>query len=127
MAKRWSYCLSLLLLLAAGAHDGFCRRPVLRVPREAPTTGRYMVVLKEKTSVAEMQQVLTRILRMSDDSKVYGYVEKVAKAFTVKLSSYSLELVKNTCCLLQSCNDITPSVVCDILKINMKALHNIKF
>lgn len=94
MAKKWSLCLSLLLLLAAGARDGLCRRLVLRVPREVPTTGRYIVVLKDKTTLTELQQVLLRVLRTADDAKVYGYVEKVVKAFTVKLSPYSLELVK---------------------------------
>ena len=38
--------------------------------------------------------MLTRVLRISDDAKVYGYVEKVTKAFTVELPSYALELVK---------------------------------
>ena len=100
MGKRCSLCLAVLLLLAAGARNGLCsRRPVLRVPRDAPTTGRYIIVLKEKTSVAELHQVLTRVLRISDDAKVYGYVEKVAKAFTVELSSYALELVKMHACM----------------------------
>ena len=97
MAKQWRrLCFLLLLLLAADAHDGLCGRLVLRAPREAPTTGRYIVVLKEKTSPTELQQVLTRVLQVADDAKVYGYVEKVAKAFTVRLSSHSLELVKVT-------------------------------
>ena len=49
--------------------------------------------------MAELHQVLTRVLRISDDAKVYGYVEKVAKAFTVELSSYALELVKMHACM----------------------------
>ena len=96
MDKQCGLCLALLLLLAAGVRNGLCsnRRPVLRVPRQAQTTGRYIVVLRENTSVAELRQVLTRVLRISNIAKVYGYVEKVTKAFTVELPSYALELVK---------------------------------
>ena len=110
MEKQCGLCLVLLLLLAAGVRNGLCRRPVLRVPRHAPTTGRYTVVLKQNTSVAELQQVLTRVLRISDGEKVYGYVEKVTKAFTVQLPSYALELVKLHACILVAFSFITQAL-----------------
>lgn len=116
MEKQCGLCLALLLLLAAGVRNGLCRRPVLRVPRQAPTTGRYTVVLKQNTSVAELQRVLTRVLRISDDEKVYGYVEKVTKAFTVQLPSYALELVKLHACILVAFSFITQALEEEIMQ-----------
>ena len=60
--------------------------------------------------MAELQQVLTKVLRISDDAKVYGYVEKVAKAFTVELSPYALELVKMHACRSQRCKSSACSI-----------------
>ena len=86
------FCFTLQLLAACVN----CRRPVFRAPRDAPTSGNYIVVLKQDSSKQELQEIITKSLKVADDATVYGYVEKTAKAFAVKLSSYSLELV-STC------------------------------
>lgn len=69
------------------------RRPVLKKPRGSAGTGCYFVVLKEKTTVEEMEQVMATISKLADKSRIYSIVKKVSKSFTVKLSPYSLEAV----------------------------------
>lgn len=60
--------------------------------------------------------MLTRVLRISDDEKVYGYVEKVTKAFTVQLPSYALELVKLHACILVAFSFITQALEEEIMQ-----------
>ena len=69
------------------------RRPVLHKPQGSPGTGCYFVVLEEKTPEEQMQQLMAAISKLADDSRIHSMVKKVSKAFTVKLSSYALELV----------------------------------
>lgn len=76
------------------------RRPLYRAPREAPTTGNYIVMLKDGTTKEQLRQVLARVVRMTNDGKAHGCVENVAKAFTVKLSPYMLEVVRANIMLL---------------------------
>ncbi len=90
--RWWFFCLA-VQLLAACAHS---MRPVLRVPRDAPTTGRCTVAVSPSATEEEQQKLMTTVMKVSDDAKVYGYVDKVAKAFTVKLSPYALEIVRKT-------------------------------
>ena len=89
------HTLVLLLILCGNCVE--CRRPLLRKPRDAPTTGCYFVVLSDKAKEEDMQELLAKVVRVADDAKVYGMVSKVAKAFTVKLSPYALEMVSNAC------------------------------
>lgn len=104
-------CMFILLLFLSGTCCE-CRRPLLRKPRDAPTTGRYFVVLNDKATEEDMQQLAARVARVSDDAKVYGMVHKVAKAFTVKLSPYALEMVcynkqrPDTCTCIFMCSEI---------------------
>ena len=69
--------------------------PVLRATgaSEEDKTGCYIVVLDKATSAAKFQEILTKVLNMSEDAKVYGSVQRVAKAFTVKLSEIAVEVV----------------------------------
>ena len=89
-----------LLLLAMGIPLASCqeyasrRRPVIRRARDVPTTGCYIVAMKDETSEVEMQKVLTKTVKVSDDAKLHGMVQKVKKAFTVKLNLYALEMVR---------------------------------
>lgn len=89
-----------LLLLAVGIPLAICRdyasrrRPVIRQARDVPTTGCYIVAMKDDTKEAEMQKVLTKAVKVSDDAKLYGMVQNVKKAFTVKLNPYALEMVR---------------------------------
>lgn len=86
--------LSLIGISLVSCHDyGSSRRPVIRRARDVPTTGCYIVVMKDKATEAQLQRVLTKAVRGSDDAKVYGMVRKVKKAFTVKLNPYALEMV----------------------------------
>ena len=91
---------TVLLLLTVGIPLFSCqdyasrRRPVIRLARDVPTTGCYIVAMKDDTSEAELQQVLTKAVKASDDAKLYGMVQKVKKAFTVKLNPYALEMVR---------------------------------
>ena len=89
-------CAALLaLLLSIGAANSrSVRSPLFRAPRDAPTTGCYIVVLKEGTTREQLSETLDSAVKFSDDGKVYGYVEHVGKAFTLKLSPSALEKVR---------------------------------
>ena len=69
------------------------RCPVLHATGDAEKTGCYIVVLKQATTAARFQSVLQQVVQMADGAKVYGSITRVAKAFTVKLSSYALHAV----------------------------------
>ena len=69
------------------------RRPLLRNPQGSAGTGCYFVVLHEKATEEEMLQLMVTISKLADDSKIYSEIHTVSKAFTVKLSPFSLELV----------------------------------
>ena len=75
------------------------RCPILYASSESETTGCYIVVLKEATTHEKFQEIVQRAVAMTDDAKVHGAVEKVIKAFTVKLSPSSLEVVSAYPCL----------------------------
>ena len=81
-----------LVLVEARGKEG-SRRPIIRQPTGSATTGCYSVVLKDKITEPEMEEAMATISKLSEDSRIYSIVKKVAKAFTVKLSAYSLELV----------------------------------
>ena len=69
------------------------RRPVIRAAPTAIKTGNHVVVLRRNTTAETLHHFLARAAKLSDDTKVHRYVETVAKAFTIKLSPYSLEVV----------------------------------
>ena len=79
------------------------RRPLIRAPRGAPTTDRYIVVLKGEE---DLQQVVAQVLDVSEAGQVY---EKIENVLIVKLSAEALETVRfmhermhcfNFCCVL---------------------------
>ena len=72
-------------------------RPLFRAngASERDKTGCYIVVLKEETSHEMFQSIVSQVVQMSSDAQVHGSVERVAKAFTVKLSDDALQLVNN--------------------------------
>ncbi|KAL5493194.1 hypothetical protein EMCRGX_G014336 [Ephydatia muelleri] len=70
------------------------RRPVLRAAPTAVTTGNYVVVLRRNTTTETLHHLLSKASKHSDDTKVHRYVRTVAKAFTLKLSPYSLEVLR---------------------------------
>ena len=69
------------------------RCPLLLAPDSAIKTGCYIIVLREDTSSERMAQILQRATSIAEGNMVYGVVETVSKAFTLKLSAYSLTLV----------------------------------
>ena len=78
------------------AEDNKC--PLLRATgvAESDKTGCYIIVLNKTTSAEKFQNIQSRVVEMSEDAKVYGSVQRVAKAFTVKLSDTALESVSRT-------------------------------
>ena len=69
--------------------------PLLRATgaAESEKTGCYIVVLNKATTAENFTNILDKVLEMSEDAKVYGSVQKIAKAFTVKLSEIAVEAV----------------------------------
>ena len=65
-------------------------KSVIRSPRDASTTGCYIVVLEDTTTLEEFQQIVSQVKNVSIDRKVYAVVKNVQKAFTVKLSTHVL-------------------------------------
>ena len=100
LAATWIVC-----LLAAATCVAESRRPVLRAAPNAVTTGNYVVVLRRNTTNETLQRLLSKASKHSDDNRVHRYVETVAKAFTLKLSPYSLEVVSNPVLINSSNND----------------------
>ena len=88
MLAAWIVC-----LLAVATCEGEIRRPVLRAAPTAVTTGNYVVVLRRNTTTETLQRLLSKASKHSDDAKIHRYAETVAKALTLKLSPYSLEVV----------------------------------
>ena len=77
------------LFASSGVH---CMRPLLRLPRDAPTTGRYIAVLSDDTSHQRLLD-LVEIFKKIPGCKVYTYMERVLKAIVVDLSNDALEKV----------------------------------
>ena len=90
MQALWIVC-----LLAVATCVAESRRPILRAAPNAVKTGNYVVVLRRNTTTENLQQLLSKASKHSDDAKVHRYVETVAKALTLKLSPYSLEVVSH--------------------------------
>ena len=87
-------CCSLLVLPRdTMAEKAKC--PVLRATgvSDEDKTGCYTVVLNKATSADMFESILSRVLNMTEDAKVYASVQRVAKAFTVRLSEIAIEAV----------------------------------
>ena len=81
--------LSALLLCACGAHG---MRPVVRLPRGAEGTGRYIAVLKEDTSHDRLLEIVG-LLKTWGGCVVHGHVEVALKAIVLSLSEPALQKV----------------------------------
>ena len=88
-------CLQLALLPQATLSAN-TRCPLLRATgaSDSEKTGCFIIVLNKTTTAEQFQDVLSRVVNMSEDAKVYGSVQRVAKAFTIKLSEIALEAVR---------------------------------
>ena len=85
--------LGLMQLLAAGALPRNRRRPLHEVPSDEPKTGCHVVVLKKDTTKERLREIVAKVSKAANGGKVYSCEENVIKAFTVKLSTYALEMV----------------------------------
>ena len=59
--------------------------------RENPTN--FWCRLHNETTPEKFTEIVQRATNMADGHKLYGLVQKITKAFTVKLSAHSLNLV----------------------------------
>ena len=91
-----SFALTTLLLCAESLS------PIYKAPRDARTTGNYLVVLDHNTSREDFQQILARISQISGSEGVQSYVEHVGKVITVSLTPYALELVSAIAIVISS-------------------------
>ena len=103
MKLSYSYSCVLLLLLHLFllSHVTLSAKtmcPLLRATGASASekTGCFIIVLNKTTTADKFQDILSRVLNMSEDAKVYGSVQRVAKAFTVKLSEVALGVVSHT-------------------------------
>lgn len=60
---------------------------------DSEKTGSFVVVLKENTHLERFQSIIHEVVQMSEDTKLHGSVQSIAKAFTVKLSHNALQIV----------------------------------
>ena len=91
---------AVLLVLSLTASARQC--PLLHAPDSANKTGCYIVVLQEDTSPESVSEILQNATRLAEENKVYGFVQKAVKAFTLKLSAYSLDLVSAMLCPVEN-------------------------
>ena len=94
LATRVTSCIIIAAVFLSVA-ESRRRCPVLHAASGSQKTGCYIIVLKEATSAEDFQAVLTQVVKVADSAKVYGMVQRIAKAFTVKLTSYALHSVRN--------------------------------
>ena len=89
------HSLAVLLLFQTVSLSEGTLCPLLRAAREASSekTGSYIVVLKEETSHEMYLNIKAQVELLSTDQKLHGYTEKVAKAFTVRLTDFALNIV----------------------------------
>lgn len=90
------YSLATLLFVQAAvsvSEGSLC--PLLKASgvSSSEKTGSYIVVLKEETSHEMFLNIKSQIEHLSTDAKLHGSVEKVAKAFTVRLTDLALNIV----------------------------------
>ena len=90
---KTSLFVSALVALFLGASAEPC--PLLRAPESANKTGCYIIVLKDETSPEKFNEVLQLAVSYADGQEVYAVVENVIKAITIKLSVYSLAVVRS--------------------------------
>jgi subtilisin family serine protease len=91
MERGWLSCV-VLLALAIGCSARRC--PLLHAADTANKTGCYIVVLNKETTHEKLTEILQNATNMAEGNKVYAYVEKISKAFTVKLSADALNQLR---------------------------------
>ncbi len=69
-------------------------KPLVKAPTGATTTGHHIVVLKQDSSKNDLQKVMEKVKRMSDDVTVHRYTEHVGKTLTVDAPEHVLDKVR---------------------------------
>ena len=85
--------LCVLLLGTICACSVHCMRPVIRVPRDAEKTGRYIAVLRQDTCHARLLEIVELLENSSEGCVVYGYMEVAIKAIILDLTYDALQMV----------------------------------
>lgn len=121
--------LGLLLLLCCFvlqlATSGQCRRPLIRVPRGAPTTGRYTVVLRRDLTEDQYRRALATISRLAT---VHAHTEWLLKTVTVDISSFALERVSRYGDILYNYTEyVSCRICCRLLHLKAASLKLIVF
>ena len=93
MERTWLPCV-VLLALALGCAARHC--PLLHAAETANKTGCYIVVLHKETTPEKLSEILQNATSMAEGNKLYGFVQNISKAFTVKLSATALNKVRYT-------------------------------
>ena len=93
--KSLFYFLAALLFFQSVSCSGATLSPLLLASGAADSdkTGYYIVVLKEDTTHERFKDIISQVVPLSDDAELHGSVERIAKAFTVKLSEHALNSV----------------------------------
>ena len=87
------------LLLLAALLVAFCAcslaslSPVICLPRDVETTGRYIAVLREDTSHQRLLEIVESLRNLSDGCKVLGYMAVAMKGIVLDLSLNALQQV----------------------------------
>ena len=84
------FCILAVLLLSPANGS----KPLVKAPTGATTTGHHIVVLKQDSSKSDLQKVMEKVKRMSDDVTVHRYTEHVGKTFTVDAPEHVLDEVR---------------------------------
>ena len=92
--ERSCWLFGALFVLALACGGASARRcPLLHASDTANKTGCYIISLYKDTSPERLLEILQLATSLAEENKVYGFVQTVIKAFTLKLNAYSLEVV----------------------------------
>ena len=83
-----------VLLAAVCVCSVQCLKPVIRAPRDAEKTGRFIAVLKETTSHERLLEIVELLQTSPYGCKILGYTETAVKAIVLELSKDALQKVQ---------------------------------
>lgn len=90
MSRHFLFFVLLVVAAACGAHT---LKPLIRMPSDGQTTGRYIAVLRETTSRERLLELVKLLNDTVEGCEVWGYVEVAVKAIIMELTDEALEKV----------------------------------